>query len=102
MTHVYILTCADGSLYVGQTRNLQARIASHNAGTGAQHTRERRPVRLAYAESCETTQQAIRRERQIKGWSRAKKQALIDRNRAELKRLSKRRRDRPRTPSLPR
>ena len=92
MPYVYILICADGSLYVGQTRNLQERLASHNAGTGAQHTRERRPVRLAYAEAYETAQQATRRERQIKGWSRAKKLALIEGNTAHLKRLSKARR----------
>ena len=74
--HVYILTCADGSLYVGHTRDLSTREAVHNDGRGARFTARRRPVRLLYSERCASLADAVRREKQIKGWSRAKKEAL--------------------------
>ncbi len=76
MNCVYILVCADGSLYTGWTNDLPRRLAAHNAGRGAKYTRSRRPVRLFYAELCETKQAALRRECEIKRMTRAQKLAL--------------------------
>ena len=87
--HVYILKCADESYYVGYTEALEARLATHNAGRAAAYTAGRRPVTLVYSESVPSKKSAIDRERQIKRWSRRKKQALINTERQELKRLSK-------------
>lgn len=75
---LYILLCADGSYYVGTTRkDLELRLAEHNSGSLGGYTLVRRPVVLVYAEHFETITDAIAAERQIKGWSRAKKEALI-------------------------
>jgi putative endonuclease len=78
----YILRCAGDYLYVGATEDLQERLAKHNEGTGSARTASRRPLTLAYAEEQPTLEHAYRRERQIKGWTRAKKEALIANNRA--------------------
>ena len=76
--YLYILRCADDSFYVGTTRkDLEARIAEHNSGTLGGYTVSRRPAALAFAEHFEKISDAIVAERQIKGWSRAKKEALI-------------------------
>jgi predicted GIY-YIG superfamily endonuclease len=91
---VYILVCADGSLYVGQTRNLSERLAAHQAGRAARHTRERLPVRVVYSEKCASAVEATQRERQIERWTRAKKLALIAVDLERLKRLSSNRRRR--------
>ena len=88
---VYILRCADGSDYVGSADHVDDRIKRHNAGDGTEYTHRRRPVTLVYSEACLDEASAIRRERQIKGWSRAKKEALIAGDTAWLKTLSKRR-----------
>jgi predicted GIY-YIG superfamily endonuclease len=88
---VYILRCADGSYYVGSTQDLQGRVATHNAGGGPPYTRRRLPVVLVYSEPFASTSHAVRRERQLKRWSRAKKAALIAGNLDKLKKLSKRR-----------
>ena len=90
--YVYILRCADGSYYVGHTDNLQRRVKAHNEGGGAKFTCKRRPVRLVYTETHDGEEAAVRRERQLKKWSRAKKEALIAGDRARLKQLSRRRR----------
>jgi len=74
---VYILRCSDRSLYVGQTNNVTRRLREHNAGRGANFTSTRRPVTLAYTETHKTKSTAISRERQLKGWTRRKKEALI-------------------------
>ncbi len=74
---MYILKCADGSYYTGSTNNLDFRIAQHNAGEGSNHTRERRPVELVYFEEFQRIDDAFRREKQIQGWSRKKKDTLI-------------------------
>ncbi len=89
--YVYILRCSDGSYYVGSTDDVQQRIAAHNAGRGPSYTSRRRPVRLIYSESYDNKSSAVRRERQVKRWSRAKKEALISGNVEDLKRLSKHR-----------
>ena len=89
--HVYIPLCSDGSYYVGHTEDLWQRIRDHNDGLGAKFTFKRRPVRLAYSEPHDTEEKTVQRERQLKGWSRAKKKALIDGDLSRLRRLSKRR-----------
>lgn len=78
MVWAYILRCADGSFYVGQTSDLGSRIARHNEGTAARWTAARRPVVLAYAEHFSTLAEAVARERQLKRWTHAKKAALAD------------------------
>lgn len=76
--YVYILTCADSTLYVGSTNNIEKRVVQHNtAKTGAHYTKIRRPVTLAYSETVKTLSEALRREAEIKRWSREKKLALI-------------------------
>lgn len=74
---VYILRCADGSLYTGITNDLLHRLQRHNAGTGAKYTRSRRPVALVFKESCPDKSAALRREAQIKKLSREEKLKLI-------------------------
>jgi len=91
MYFVYILRCADGSLYVGQTTNIKNRIETHNAGKGAAFTSKRRPVALVYMEGHETRPDAVRRERQLKRWTRKKKEALIRGDFDRLRALSVRR-----------
>lgn len=75
---VYILECADGTLYTGWTTDLETRIAAHNSGGGAKYTRGRGPVRLLYSESCEDKGAALKREHQIKKLTRIKKLRLIN------------------------
>ena len=87
MWHVYILQCADDSLYIGETGDLPARVAKHNAGCAAAFTARRRPVALIHSESHETRAEALKRESQLKRWTRAKKEALIAGDLAALKRL---------------
>lgn len=79
MNYVYLLRCADGSLYGGWTNHLSRRLAAHNAGkAGAKYTKSRRPVTLVYCEAYGTRGEAMRREAQIKKLPRAEKQALAD------------------------
>jgi len=73
MYYVYILRCSDRSLHVGQTCNIRKRVQAHNAGFGAAFTFKLRPVKLAYVETHPTRTVAMRRERQLKGWTREKK-----------------------------
>jgi predicted GIY-YIG superfamily endonuclease len=73
---VYILRCADGSYYTGQTNNLEQRVAMHEAGLSGGYTHSRRPVTLAWHQDFPTREEAVACERQIKRWSRAKKAAL--------------------------
>ena len=86
--YVYILRCSDGSYYVGSTENLQERITAHNNGKRPTYTARRRPVQLVYSELCKTKLLAVRRERQLKKWTRAKKEALIAGERNMLRELS--------------
>lgn len=76
---VYILKCSDGSYYTGSTAgtNMDARVAQHQAGFGGDWTRRRRPVLLVWADTCNSFSEALAMEHRIKGWSRAKKEALI-------------------------
>ena len=74
--YVYLLRCADGTLYAGWTFDPAGRLAAHNAGRGAKYTRARLPVRLAYLEGCGGKRAAMRREAALKKLSRAEKLAL--------------------------
>ena len=75
---VYILRCRDGGYYVGSARQtLERRVAEHNAGTFGGYTATRRPVELVYAQEFAVITDAIAAERQLKGWRREKKEALI-------------------------
>ncbi|MGE0735258.1 MAG: GIY-YIG nuclease family protein [Alphaproteobacteria bacterium] len=90
MAFVYMLKCRDGSFYVGSTRtSLAARVAEHNAGTFGGYTARFRPVELVWQQEFAQVTDAIAAERQLKGWSRAKKQALADGKWDELKLLAK-------------
>ncbi len=77
MTYTYILQCADGSYYTGWTVDLEARINSHNNGTGARYTRSRLPVRLVYWEPQQTRSDAQRREAAIRKLARKQKEKLV-------------------------
>ena len=87
MHYVYILQCRDGSLYVGETSNIHMRMKRHANGTACTYTASRGPVSLIYAETLSTKTAALARERQLKGWSKAKKTALITGDLKLLKRL---------------
>ncbi|RPI47887.1 MAG: GIY-YIG nuclease family protein [Acidobacteria bacterium] len=87
MWFVYILCCADDSLYIGATNDVASRVAKHNEGTGAAHTAKHRPVRLVYTEGYANRLDCLERERQLKRWTRAKEQALIAGDNATLKSL---------------
>jgi putative endonuclease len=75
--YVYIARCADKSLYVGITKDISERENRHNAGVGSIYTRTRRPVTIVYTEYFSTRGEAAKREKQLKGWTRAKKEHLI-------------------------
>lgn len=74
---MYILLCADDSYYVGSTNNLELRVLQHQNGEGANHTKHRLPVKLVYYEEYERIDLAFYREKQVQGWNRKKKEALI-------------------------
>ena len=77
MHFVYVVRCADGSLYTGYALDPQARVAAHNIGRGARYTSGRRPVSLVYSERFESIGDALRRERQLKRLSKARKEILV-------------------------
>jgi putative endonuclease len=89
--YLYILRCADGSYYTGTTRSsLEKRVAEHNSATYDGYTAKRRPVTLVYSQWFDRITDAIAAERQVKGWSRAKKEALMRGDFGRLSELSKR------------
>ncbi len=75
--HVYIVRCADGTLYTGYALNPSERVDTHNVGRGAKYTASRRPVALVYSESFESKSDALKRELELKRWTRARKEALL-------------------------
>ena len=88
---VYILRCRDGSYYTGLTKQaIEARVWEHNVGIYDGYTAKRRPVELVFSETYDRLIDAIARERQIKGWNRLKKEALIALNYEALPALSRR------------
>ena len=74
---VYMLRCSDDSFYVGHTDELERRVAQHHAGEIPGYTHERRPVTLVWSQETASREEAMAAERQIKGWARAKKEALV-------------------------
>jgi len=78
MDYVYLLRCADGSLYTGWTTDPQHRLKMHNAGMGAKYTKSRRPVEMVYCEKCDDKSSALRREAEIKKLSRKEKLLMIE------------------------
>jgi putative endonuclease len=89
---VYLLRCGDGSYYVGSATgdDLSARVAEHNAGKFEGYTHSRRPVQLVWSDHFDRITDAIAAERKIKGWSRAKKEALIAGDWSRVSELSRR------------
>lgn len=91
--HAYLLRCSDGSFYAGHAEDLETRIAHHQQGLLGGYTAVHRPVVLVWTEHFGTRDEALAAERRIKGWSRAKKQALIDGDWKRLKLLARNRQD---------
>ena len=88
--HVYILKCADNSYYTGHTDNLEKRLAEHTNGEIAScYTFKRRPVQLVFSEEFDRREEALAAEQRIKGWSRAKKEAMMRGDWDEVSRLAK-------------
>ena len=87
--YMYILQCADGSLYTGSTKYLEERINQHNSGEGANHTRKYGPCKLVYYEEFSRIDHAFYREKQIQRWSKRKKLALIEGESSLIKEYSK-------------
>ena len=73
MWFVYVLICKDGSFYTGATNNLEKRFAEHKSGKGGRYTRSHRPVKVAYKEAFSAKSEALKKESEIKSWSREMK-----------------------------
>ncbi len=86
--HVYILKCQNDQFYVGLTQDLRRRTQDHLSGYGSKYTKEEGVEKLVYYETHDSKSAAAKREKQLKGWSRAKKLALINSNQTQLKKLS--------------
>lgn len=87
--YTYILECSNGKYYTGSTKDLDRRIAQHQAGEGANFTKKNLPIKLVYYEEFQRIDRAFYREKQIQGWSRKKKEALIHNEHEKLPELSK-------------
>ena len=87
---IYILRCADQSYYTGHTDNFEKRIAEHESGEIVGYTSTRLPVRLVFSEQFPTREEALACERQVKGWNRKKKEALMRGDWAEIRSLARR------------
>ncbi|MGC2165092.1 MAG: DEAD/DEAH box helicase family protein [Gallionella sp.] len=98
--YMYILECADGSFYTGSTVDLRLRLEQHQNGEGAKHTNNNAPLKLVYYETHDRIDEAFAREKQVQGWSRAKKIALINGNADLLRKLSKGSTGSPAGPSI--
>lgn len=85
---MYILLCNDDSYYTGSTIDLEKRLNEHQSGNGANHTKKRLPVKLVYYEEFQRIDKAFNREKQVQGWSRKKKEALINGFHEKLPELS--------------
>lgn len=86
--YVYILRCANGAYYTGSTKNLEERMIQHQNGEGANYTRKHLPIELVYYEEFQRIDDAFAREKQIQGWGRKKKDALIKSKWNQLNSLS--------------
>lgn len=78
MAWMYILECCDNSYYVGSTKDLKRRLSQHQEGLGSNYTSKRLPVKLVYFEEYNRVDEAFYREKQVQGWSRRKREALIN------------------------
>jgi putative endonuclease len=87
--YTYILLCSNDKYYTGSTKNLEARLAQHQAGEGANFTKKNLPVKLVYFEVYDRIDTAFYREKQIQGWGRKKKEALIKNQPENLHPLAK-------------
>jgi len=87
--YAYILLCRDGSYYVGHTDDIEQRMAQHQTGALGGYTSKRLPVKLLWAESFQTRDDAFAAERKLKGWSRAKKEAMMAGNWALVSELAR-------------
>ncbi len=87
--YTYILLCSNGSYYTGSTKNLERRFEEHLAGKGAKHTRKYVPIKILYYEEYDRIDVTFYREKQIQGWSRKKKEALMSNKLEELVKYSK-------------
>jgi putative endonuclease len=87
--YMYILLCSNGKYYTGSTNDLERRLEEHQMGVGANFTRNHLPVKLVYYEEFDRIEDAFYREKQIQGWSRKKKEALIKGEQSRLPKLSK-------------
>ncbi len=92
--YTYILKCSDASFYTGHTDNLEQRFAQHQSGFFTGYTYKRRPVELVWSENFPTRREALEAEKRIKGWTRAKKRALIEGDWGLLSELARNRADR--------
>jgi len=86
---MYILECGDHSFYVGSSRNLEFRVGQHTTGLGGSYSAKRQPVKLVYCEEYDRIDEAYAREKQVQGWSRAKRLALIEGRLGDLPGLSR-------------
>jgi putative endonuclease len=89
--YMYILLCSNGQYYTGSTNNIERRLAQHQEGEGSNFTRKHLPVKLVYLEEFDRIDDAFHREKQVQGWSRKKKEALIKMQYEKLPELSKNR-----------
>ncbi len=87
--YMYILLCSNGQYYTGSTNDLERRMLEHNKGEGANFTRKHLPVKLIYFEEFDRIDEAFYREKQVQGWSRNKKEALIKGENEKLRDLSR-------------
>ena len=88
---VYMLQCADRSYYVGHTDELEKRVLQHERGESGGYTSTRRPVRVVFTQAFASREEALAADLQIKGWSRKKKEALVQSDWAEMSQLAQRR-----------
>ncbi|HFD33062.1 MAG TPA: GIY-YIG nuclease family protein [Gammaproteobacteria bacterium] len=88
-SYMYILKCADNSYYTGSTRNIEKRLQQHETGKGSKYTSTRLPIELVCLEEYERIDEAYAREKQVQGWSRKKKEALMNNEYDKLPELSK-------------
>src|SRR5690349_10350412 len=93
---VYMLRCRDGSFYVGSANDFERRLHEHQTGVYGGYTSTRRPVELVWSEGFKNAADAVAVERQLKGWSRAKKAALIRGDWNQMQQLARRRAGKPR------
>ena len=87
--YMYILECSDNTYYTGSTKDLMRRLEQHQSGEGANYTSKRLPVKLLYYEVYDRIDNAFNREKQVQGWSRKKKEALINGDEQLLSELAK-------------